>query len=293
MREVDGDGGRDLQAGRVLLRVQRAGRLGHPLLDRLQDPADGPVGVLEAQRSAAVTSSSAPSGSVISAARWTSCASVTGSGSVGMARPYPDNVRAMATFGHVNLVAHDWRALAAFYEHVFGCEPVGAERDIAGDWVERTTGVARRAHHAGATCRLPGHGPEGPTLEIFSYAQPSAQSHPTADRLGFAHIAFRVDDVPGTLERLLEAGGQRARRGRARRRGRRVAPRGRLRARPRGQHRRAAALELAEHLRHAALDRAAEGVPDRALLEALDQLGHEALDHEPLAWPSSSPRERR
>jgi catechol 2,3-dioxygenase-like lactoylglutathione lyase family enzyme len=121
-----------------------------------------------------------------------------------MTSPYPDNVRAMATFGHVNLVAHDWRALAAFYEHVFGCEPVGAERDISGDWVERTTGV-RGARITGRHYRLPGHGPDGPTLEIFSYAQPSAQSHPTADRLGFAHIAFRVDDVPGTLARLLEA----------------------------------------------------------------------------------------
>ena len=113
----------------------------------------------------------------------------------------------MATFGHVNVVAHDWRALAAFYVRVFGCEPVGAERDIAGDWVERTTGV-RGARITGRHYRLPGHGPDGPTLEIFSYAEPTAQSHPTADRLGFAHIAFRVDDVPGTLQRLLEAGGR-------------------------------------------------------------------------------------
>ena len=118
-------------------------------------------------------------------------------------------VRVMATvFGHVNLVAHDWKAVAAFYEHVFGCVPVGAERDISGDWVERTTGVAGariRGHHL----RMPGHGPDGPTLEIFSFDEPAAQSHPTANRLGFGHIAFRVDDVEGMLERLLEAGGQR------------------------------------------------------------------------------------
>ena len=113
----------------------------------------------------------------------------------------------MATFGHVNVVAHDWRALAAFYVRVFGCEPVGAERDIAGDWVERTTGV-RGARITGRHNRLPGPRPDGPTREIFSDAEPTAQSPPTADRLGFAHIAFRVEDVPGTLERLLEAGGQ-------------------------------------------------------------------------------------
>jgi catechol 2,3-dioxygenase-like lactoylglutathione lyase family enzyme len=115
----------------------------------------------------------------------------------------------MATrFGHVNLVARDWRALAAFYEHVFGCEPSGAERDISGDWLERATGV-RGAHVRGRHLRLPGHGSDGPTLEIFSYGEPAPQSHPTADRLGFGHLAFAVEDVPGTLERLLEAGGQR------------------------------------------------------------------------------------
>src|SRR5215204_5507327 len=49
MGEVDGDRGGHLQAGRVLLGIERAGGLGHPLLDRVDDAADGPVGVLEAQ----------------------------------------------------------------------------------------------------------------------------------------------------------------------------------------------------------------------------------------------------
>jgi catechol 2,3-dioxygenase-like lactoylglutathione lyase family enzyme len=113
-----------------------------------------------------------------------------------------------AAFGHVNLVARDWRALAAFYEQVFGCEPVGAERDISGEWVEQATAVPG-ARIRGRHLRLPGHGPDGPTLEIFSYDAPAPQGEPTADRLGFGHIAFRVDDVPAALERLLEGGGQR------------------------------------------------------------------------------------
>jgi catechol 2,3-dioxygenase-like lactoylglutathione lyase family enzyme len=115
----------------------------------------------------------------------------------------------MATsFGHVNLVARDWRALAAFYEEVFGCEPTGAERDIAGDWVDRATAL-RGARITGRHYRLPGGGPDGPTLEIFSYDAPQDQTRPTADRLGFGHIAFRVDDVAATLERVLAAGGER------------------------------------------------------------------------------------
>src|SRR5215218_200874 len=40
---------------------------------------------------------------------------------------------------------------------------------------------------------------------------------------------------------------------------------------------------LPENLRHTPLDRAAQGVADRSLLEALDELGHEALDHQALA----------
>ena len=115
----------------------------------------------------------------------------------------------MATrFGHVNLVARDWRALAAFYEAVFGCEPSGAERDISGEWVDRATGV-EGAHVTGRHLRLPGSGPDGPTLEVFSYDDPKEQTAPTSDRLGFGHIAFAVDDVAGTLERLLAAGGER------------------------------------------------------------------------------------
>jgi catechol 2,3-dioxygenase-like lactoylglutathione lyase family enzyme len=110
-----------------------------------------------------------------------------------------------ARFGHVNLVARDWRALAAFYEEVFGCEPSGAERDISGEWVDRATGL-NGIHITGRHYRLPG---VDATLEIFSYDAPQEQTTPTPDRLGFGHVAFRVDDVAATLERLLAAGGQR------------------------------------------------------------------------------------
>lgn len=112
----------------------------------------------------------------------------------------------MATrFGHVNIVARDWRALAAFYVEVFGVEPVGAERDISGAWVDRATGLSG-ARITGRHYRLPGG---EVTLEIFSYDSPVSQTVPSADRLGFGHIAFAVDDVSSTLARLLAAGGQR------------------------------------------------------------------------------------
>jgi catechol-2,3-dioxygenase len=32
-------------------------------------------------------------------------------------------------FAHTNLVARDWKALAAFYADVIGCEPLPPERE--------------------------------------------------------------------------------------------------------------------------------------------------------------------
>lgn len=53
---------------------------------------------------------------------------------------------------------------------------------------------------------LPGHGDQGPTLEIFSYADTEPAGLATANRYGFSHIAFEVDDVETTLDRTLSAG---------------------------------------------------------------------------------------
>jgi predicted enzyme related to lactoylglutathione lyase len=117
-------------------------------------------------------------------------------------RPTARNPR----FGHTNLIANDWRALAAFYQRVFGCEPVPPQRDLAGEWLERGTGV-RDAHLEGMHLLLPGHGPDGPTLEIYSYAHVVGQETPVANRAGFTHIAFAVDDVRQAVSAVLEAGG--------------------------------------------------------------------------------------
>ena len=69
---------------------------------------------------------------------------------------------------HTNLIARDWRALAGFYQRVLGCEVVPPERHFAGPTLEAGTGVPG-ARLDGAHLRLPGHGANGPTLEIFSY----------------------------------------------------------------------------------------------------------------------------
>lgn len=107
---------------------------------------------------------------------------------------------------HTNLIAHDWQRLADFYVRVFGCTPLEPKRDQRGDWLERATGVPG-AHLRGQHLRLPGHGDGGPTLEIYQYDEVAPQSTPSANRAGFGHIAFAVDDVEATVRAILAAGG--------------------------------------------------------------------------------------
>jgi predicted enzyme related to lactoylglutathione lyase len=111
-----------------------------------------------------------------------------------------------AKYVHTNLVALNWRQLADFYITVFGCWPVPPERNLAGPEVDLLTNISD-AKINGMHLRLPGHGENGPTLEIFQY-DPNGMSHlPATNRPGFGHIAFLVDDVPSAREEVLKTGG--------------------------------------------------------------------------------------
>ena len=103
-----------------------------------------------------------------------------------------------ARFGHVNLIARDWRTLAAFYTDLFGCVLVPPERD---------TGVVAAALR-GAHLRLPGHGPDGPTLEIYQFSSMPAGLPAAVNRPGFQHIAFAVPSVVAARAAVLAAGGR-------------------------------------------------------------------------------------
>lgn len=111
-----------------------------------------------------------------------------------------------ARYGHTNLIAKDWRALSRFYQDLFGCKPVPPERDFKGPDLERGTGIPG-AELRGEHLLLPGHGPNGPTLEIFNYNILKDRSVPAVNRPGFGHIAFVVDDVAAAREAVLAAGG--------------------------------------------------------------------------------------
>ncbi len=112
-----------------------------------------------------------------------------------------------AKYKHTNIIARDWNALAAFYEKVFGCVRVPPERRLSGEWLEKGTGVPG-AQFSGVHLRLPGHGDTGPTLEIYQYSENAPKPRPMANREGFSHIAFEVEDVHDAAAQVLKNGGR-------------------------------------------------------------------------------------
>jgi predicted enzyme related to lactoylglutathione lyase len=113
-----------------------------------------------------------------------------------------------AQFAHVNLIAKDWLHLAGFYQKVFGCVPVPPERDLRGPMMEAGTGLPGAALK-GVHMRLPGFGESGPTLEIFTYESLAEDPARAVNRPGFAHVAFRVEDIEAARQAVISAGGSR------------------------------------------------------------------------------------
>jgi catechol 2,3-dioxygenase-like lactoylglutathione lyase family enzyme len=112
-----------------------------------------------------------------------------------------------AKYVHTNIMAHDWQALAKFYQDVFGCVPVPPMRDFKGEALERATNIPNAAFQ-GMHLRLPGFDDNGPTLEIFQYQNMPARLETLVHRPGFGHIAFLVEDVAKARKAVLEAGGE-------------------------------------------------------------------------------------
>lgn len=119
--------------------------------------------------------------------------------------PSPTGIR----YAHTNLVTGDYERAVRFYVNIFGCVPVGAPRNHHGEPVETLTGLSG-ARAVGGHLRLPGHGENGPTLEVFEYTPLGTPGSREANMPGFAHIAFEVPDVDSITEQVLQAGGSRA-----------------------------------------------------------------------------------
>ncbi len=111
-----------------------------------------------------------------------------------------------AKYKHTNIVAKEWQRLSEFYEEVFGCVRMPPERHLSGRWIGKGTGVAG-AQISGIHLALPGYEEPSPTLEIFQYSQNENKLSPAANREGFGHIAFEVDNVASALDTVLRHGG--------------------------------------------------------------------------------------
>ena len=107
---------------------------------------------------------------------------------------------------HTNIIAKDWKKLAQFYMEVFGCEPLYPERDLSGEWMDKLTKISG-VRVKGIHLKLPGYD-NGHTLEIFSYEPASDMDVPKIiNGFGFGHIAFHVEDVESTLNKIMANGG--------------------------------------------------------------------------------------
>ncbi|PQV63207.1 methylmalonyl-CoA/ethylmalonyl-CoA epimerase [Abditibacterium utsteinense] len=110
---------------------------------------------------------------------------------------------------HINLVVADLERSAAFYETVFGLKR-GFSARLEGAWIETVTQIPG----ARATCLFL-ENPDassngGARIELIRYDVPEdiIQNTPVSrpDMLGLRHIAFEVEDLEATLQKMKEFG---------------------------------------------------------------------------------------
>jgi len=113
----------------------------------------------------------------------------------------------MATrYAHINIIAEDWKSLCAFYEEALDCTPWSSERDHHGPDVDALSGISG-VRVQGRHLLVPGHGKNGPTIEIFTFSD-NGKDHPKPlNRPGFAHVAFEVDDIDRKRDQIKDLGG--------------------------------------------------------------------------------------
>ena len=109
---------------------------------------------------------------------------------------------------HTNIICKNIETLSKFYIEVFECKQVGSETKLIGEWVEKGTGV-KNAEIRSIVLQLPGYENDGPKLEIFQYSEVVNDApEPSANRKGFGHLAFSVNNVEETLNIALQNNGK-------------------------------------------------------------------------------------
>jgi catechol 2,3-dioxygenase-like lactoylglutathione lyase family enzyme len=106
-------------------------------------------------------------------------------------------------FVHVGLVVEDLGEMVRFLSLLgFDCGKPGV---LSAEWIDRIVGLADVTVEV-----VMARGPDGSDVfELVRFRSPFAGAHepaPAANRPGLRHIAFKVDDVRGVVERVREAG---------------------------------------------------------------------------------------
>ena len=110
----------------------------------------------------------------------------------------------ITSMNHTGFVVRDLEKAVAFYRDVVGMEVVrSVDRD--GGTISQVVGYENT--HLKATHLSTG---SGPTLELIEYVNPPATDRRSIERatLGASHLAFNVDDIEQTFQRLVDNGGQ-------------------------------------------------------------------------------------
>jgi catechol 2,3-dioxygenase-like lactoylglutathione lyase family enzyme len=106
---------------------------------------------------------------------------------------------------HVGIVFDDLEAATAFFVELGFT--AGGTSEVEGDWVDRIVGLDDMRVDARMLETPDGDG----RLELIKFHRPEAVTGDgagPANVLGLRHIAFRVDDLDDTLERLKPHGGE-------------------------------------------------------------------------------------
>jgi len=109
----------------------------------------------------------------------------------------------VTSFVHIGLVVEDLDEAVRFLELLgFDC---GKSGTFSGEWIDRIIGLEN------ATVEVViARGPDGGDMfEVVRFHSPIAgagEVAPAANRPGLRHVAFKVDDVRGVVDRVREAG---------------------------------------------------------------------------------------
>ena len=116
----------------------------------------------------------------------------------------PDSNRPGVTnFVHIGLVVEDLDETVRFLALLgFDCGEPGV---FSGEWIDRIIGLEKVTVET-----VMARAPDGSDVfEVVRFQSPSAGAQepaPAANRPGLRHVAFKVDDVRGVVDRVREAG---------------------------------------------------------------------------------------